>query len=988
MGVNTASKVVCDVQDEGSPLSVDGELRLNVRRSSKTPMKREYQFRVAAFLLGLTTLSAIAFAVINLKKEKEVSVPDDGIWWVEQHPDSTTDNVLVAQRVDEGGPGDLAGIKTGDRLVAISNSHIRNSADRMHQLYRQGGAYSKPVYTVVRDGVQLDVPLIPIPADKSLNDGLRLIGLIYLLIGLYVLLRRWTAPKSMHFYIFCLVSFVFYSFKYTGKFNTFDEIIYWSNIVAWLLQPALFLHFALTFPKHREFIRQHPWLLVAVYVPATLLLGLQIFAWQRLAASEVLRWNLDRLHMSYLAAYFIAAAAVLWDSYRRTGIPIVRQQMKWVTRGTILAVVPFLFYVFQFLRGATPGTATKLCGLALVFLPLTFGYAIVRYRLMDVDVIFKRGMVYALATAAIFTGYVMAIALAAAVSRGTRIEKTGTAGLIIVIFLTALVFNPLKNWIQKRIDRLFYRNRYDYRDTLVEFGRDLNSETDLDKMLSAVVDRLSSTLMVDRLAIFLASNDAPTSFMLAKSFGISSTQDLDLSFLSKDRPEFRQGHLFFDSTRQAVRETPSAQQTIAQLDLNYYIPCTVQNRVIAVLGLGKIMKGDFLSNEDVQLLETLAGYVGIAIQNAQLYASLEQKALAYERLKDFNENIVESISVGVLAVDLADRIESWNSQMEVMYAMPRADVLGKPLSEVAPAAFMEEYYRVRQNAGIHNLYKFRITTPAGDTRIANVAIAPLVTKRFNVIGRLIIVDDITERIQLETQLSQAEKMSSIGLLAAGVAHEVNTPLAVISSYAQMLSKQLQDDEKKNSLLEKITRQTFRASEIVNNLLNFSRTSGTEFAEIDINQVINDTLALLEHQLKTGKIKIEQEKLPHMPVIFGNAGKLQQVFLNLFLNAKDAMPQGGALRISTSNGDAVHVTVSDTGTGIAQEHIDRIYDPFFTTKSGAKDGQQRRGTGLGLSVTYGIIQEHAGKIRVESKPGEGTTFYLEFPMVRTRKAVNV
>jgi len=691
--------------------------------------------------------------------------------------------------------------------------------------------------------------------------------------------------------------------------------------------------------------------------------------------------------MAYLAAYFIAAAVILWDSYRRTRIPIVRQQMKWVTRGTILAVAPFLFYVFQFMRGATPGTATKICVLALVFLPLTFGYAIVRYRLMDVDVIFKRGMVYTLATGAIAVGYFFAIAIVAAVLRGTRIERTGTAGLIIAIFLTALLFDPLKNIIQRRIDRLFYRNRYDYRNTLVAFGRDLNSETDLDKMLSAVVDRLSSTLLVDRLAIFLASTDAPTTFTLAKSFGINSTQALDLSFLSKDRPEFLTGHLFFDNTRQALRETPAAQHAIAQLDLNYYIPCTVQSRVIAVLGLGKSMKGDFLSNEDVQLLETLAGYAGIAIQNAQLYASLEQKALAYERLKDFNENIVESISVGVLAVDLADRIESWNSQMEVMYAMPRSEVIGKPLSEVAPVAFMEEYYRVRQNAGIHNLYKFRLNTPAGDTRIANIAIAPLVTKRFSVIGRLIIVDDITERIQLETQLSQAEKMSSIGLLAAGVAHEVNTPLAVISSYTQMLSKQLQGDEKKNSLLEKITRQTFRASEIVNNLLNFSRTSGTEFAEIDINQVINDTLALLEHQLKTGKIKVEQEKSSHMPLIFGNAGKLQQVFLNLFLNAKDAMPQGGMLRISTSNGDAVHVTVSDTGTGIAQEHIERIYDPFFTTKTGSRDGQ-RRGTGLGLSVTYGIIQEHAGKIRVESRPGEGTIFYLEFPMVRTRKAVHV
>src|SRR5579859_7113933 len=987
MSRSAAFRVVSDVQNttwfssqqrQGDP----------TQRSSHSPMKRDYPFRVAAFLLGLATLSAIVFAVINFKNEKKTSIPDDGIWWVEQQPTSASQAVLLAQRVDAGGPGDLAGIKPGDRLVAISHVYIRNSAQRMQQIYRQG-VYSKAVYTVVRDGVQLDVPLIPIPADKSLNDGLRLIALIYLLIGLYVLLRRWTAPKSMHFYVFCLVSFIFYSFKYTGKLNQFDEIIYWSNVVAWLLQPALFLHFSITFPEVKGFCKRHPWVVPATYLPGIALLALHVGAVVFSAASELLRWNLDRIEMLYLTVYFVAAAGVLWHSYRNASSPILRQQMKWVTRGTVLAITPFtLFYVIPYLfgSGGTPSLAMKVSVLSLVFLPLTFGYAIVRYRLMDVDIIFKRGMAYTLATGAIVAVYFGAIAAAAEVIHA-KAPGTGPMGLVVAIAITALLFDPLKNWIQERIDRFFYRTRYDYRRTLVEFGRDLNSETDLDKMLSAVVDRLSSTLSVDRLAIFLASSDARGNFTLAKSFGLAATQNLDLSFLALKRPETEAGHLFFDSTRQAVRETPSAQQAIAQLDLNYYIPCTVQNRVIAVLGLGKIMKGDFLSNEDVQLLQTLAGYVGIAIQNAQLYASLEQKALAYERLKDFNENIVESISVGVLAVDLADRIESWNSQMEVMYAMPRSEVIGRPLSEVAPAAFMEEYYRVRQNAGIHNLYKFRLSTSAGDTRIANIAIAPLVTKRFSVIGRLIIVDDITERIQLETQLSQAEKMSSIGLLAAGVAHEVNTPLAVISSYAQMLSKQLQGDEKKNSLLDKITRQTFRASEIVNNLLNFSRTSGTEFAEIDIHQVINDTLALLEHQFKTGKIKIEQEKSQHMPFIFGNAGKLQQVFLNLFLNAKDAMPRGGTLRISTKNGDAVHVIVSDTGSGIAQEHIERIYDPFFTTKAAARNGE-RRGTGLGLSVTYGIIQEHAGKIRVESQPGEGTTFYLEFPMVRIRKAVNV
>jgi two-component system NtrC family sensor kinase len=201
----------------------------------------------------------------------------------------------------------------------------------------------------------------------------------------------------------------------------------------------------------------------------------------------------------------------------------------------------------------------------------------------------------------------------------------------------------------------------------------------------------------------------------------------------------------------------------------------------------------------------------------------------------------------------------------------------------------------------------------------------------------------------------------------------------------MLSKQLQGDPQRSALLEKITRQTFRASEIVNNLLNFSRTSGTEFADVNINKIITDTLALLEHQFKAAKIQVQDELAGHLPLINGNAGRLQQVFLNLFLNARDAMPNGGTLHIATSNGEGVSVAVSDTGTGIAQEHIHRIYDPFFTTKAAPREGQGK-GTGLGLSVSYGIIQEHAGKIRVESRQGEGTTFYLDFPL--TRKAVNV
>ena len=939
--------------------------------------------RLQATLLAVVTAGLVLLAVLNFRQEGETQQPNDGVWWAE----SSLGNGLIAERVLPDSPAQRAGIEPRDLLTAANESPTLRVADLERELYRTG-IYGKVSYAITRDGVPLDTPVIviPEPADRSLQHALRFIGLIYLAIGLYVLFRRWTAPRAMHFYLFCLVSFALNSLKFTGTWDVLDKTVFWFNELAVALQPALFLHFAVSFPVERLKGIRRRWLLPVLYAPGIALFCLWVTALNRWQATGLLRHRLEQVDYAYIAAFYVCSALLFIHSYSRPNPPLLRQQLKWLTRGTLLAVLPFtLLYAIPFLFDLRmPGLLTKLAGVSLVFLPLTFCWAIVRYRLMDTDLIFKRGVAYTLATGVLLGGYFGIIALAADLAHNRLPEGLRAWGEGIAIVAILAIFEPLKRKIQGWVDKAFDRHRYDYRKALVEFGRGLSSETDIEALLSSIVEQLPRTLLVSRVAVFLATE--PRGLRLAASHGLPSASvhsTLALGFLDFDRAADH-SHIFLENAQQALHLPPDQQRTAAMLDLNYYLPCRVQDgaitRTIAVIGLGRTIGGDFLSSEDVELLESLASYIGIALQNASLYSRLESKISEFERLKEFNENIVESINVGILAIDLEDKVESWNAQMEAMYAVSRSEAIGQDLSSVFPEGFVSALEAFRNEAGVHHLYKFPLTTRAGEQRTVNIAVAPLLSRDFVAVGRIILVDDITERISLENQLAQADKLSSIGLLAAGVAHEINTPLAVISSYAQMLSKQMRADARFGPVLEKITQQTFRASEIANGLLNFSRTSTTEFRETNLNQVIRDTLSLLDHQLKTAQVIVEVELAENLPAISGNPGKLQQVFLNLLLNAKESMPGGGRLRVATMVNGHVEALVSDSGSGIAPEHLKRIYDPFFTTKTTPRPGE-RRGTGLGLSVSYGIIQEHAGKIHVESAVGAGTTFHLEFPLIR-------
>ena len=965
---------------------------------------RELKFQFSGALLMILTVAAVICAFINFQQQSRFGLPDDGVTWVDAR------GSVVAAYVAPGGPADRVGIRRGDQVTKIAGASIETATDVSRVLVRVGSYYSA-TYTLRRHGVEFEAKPI---VGTALKNWAALywqyaVGLVYLGVGLFVLFRRGNAPRSFHFYILCLSSFALSCFHYTGKLNSFDKVMYYGNVLAGLFAPTIFLHFCMAFPERRGWFRRTSRVLV-VYLPATVLSVVFLAVSSGVVQVDVspveLNWMLDRIWIVFLTAMYLFGGWVLQRAYRRIEDPVVRQQMKWLRNGAILGVVPFaaVYAIPYGLLGVIPNEYMQAAVLSLVLIPVTWAYAIVRYRLMDVDIIFQQGYVYTLATMCVLGVFYALIFWVG------RVTDPGPTAAGVLILIAAFVFQPIRKWIQDALDRhVLYKDKYDYRLTLIEFARELSSETDLDALLRSAAERLRRTLSIDRVAFFLSDDDGRFRLRSPEQ-GRYDRRILDLGFLTSEQ---QRPYLFFEQTRHlldVVSKTwpASVRESIAELDLTYYLPCVVRGRTIAYLGVSRTDRGDFLTTEDLELLATVSGYIGIAIENARLYRSLARKMQEYERLKEYSENIVESINVGILAADLDNRVESWNSRLEQLTGVARDQAVGRRLEELLPAELVEQFGGTDGEGGVQHIYRFAlraraetnlIEMPANGTNghpampapeaagpealretILNVAVAPLVTKDLEQIGRLIIFDDITERDELERRLMQADKLSSVGLLAAGVAHEVNTPLAVISTYAQMLGKQVSGDDQKSKLLEKIAKQTFRASEIVNSLLNFSRTSTTTFDELDLNRVIQESLVLIEHQMEKAGIKVQLDLEEQIPSVKGNSGKLQQVFLNLFLNARDAMGAGGALSIRTRRqAETIGIDISDTGYGIQPENLNRIFDPFFTTKAAKK------GTGLGLSVSYGIVREHGGVIEVDSRPGEGTRFHLEFPVAR--KAVH-
>jgi two-component system NtrC family sensor kinase len=987
----------------------------------------------------LATVLFVVGGALNLSQRAYHQLPPtDGVDWA-QRADG-----IYAEKVIPGLAASRAGIAVGDKLIGIGldvdgdkTEEIISPADVPMYLEAAGVDgnltyfYQRPSYSFANNYYYADLRHIDtLPRWTASIVFLTLVGIIWLGVGIFVLFKQGShAPFVLHFATVCLAAFVFHTYRPLNLGQDFDEAIRLLDDIAFTFFVPLFIHFCLRYPVRSEIFDDSRWKTYLIYVPAILITIANLFfalvlhipakefatTLREFIVGYKIFPNLYLiLNVHFVAGISLGAGVLLWR-FSKNKQTLVRQRLKWAIWGTIAAIVPIL--IFQIAKGFVPSLTedyftSALITLPLALIPLSFGHSVVRYRLMDVDVVVRRALVYAMTTLAIAM-MIGAVALGLVfLAVGNNLSRTEITlrALIAIVAMAGIVLlsEPLKKFLQERADRFFYGERYDLRRGLLDFGRTLSATTAFDPLLNALTERLRQVLDVEKVAVFIESENGAENYRLAKSIGLSHNYKIPNDFRTMIRQKSAVTGIAradeFDLPEDEIIDETAHEKTegggirgkfekfgrngknIVRQELHYFVPCVARGKMVAVIGLGRASDGSLLSSEDLDILQTVSGYVAVAIENSLLYQEQEKRTEELALLKEFNESIVESVNVGLLAVDENGRITRCNTTFEDMLGLSREQTIGKFVEEIFDEAFALNLENILGQTRWHlteirNAYKLYTSSYDGKALILNVAIAPLRSVSSNQTGAIVVLENVTSRIKLEETLQQSEKLSSIGLLAAGVAHEVNTPLTGVSSYTQMLLGMIPETDPKHALLMKVQKQTERASNITNNLLNFSRAgNSSDFTEVDINKLLDDTLQLLEPQMRKSQIEVAKNYAETPPKIIGNAGKLQQVFTNLIINARDAMIGGGRITLETElveNGEVV-IKVSDTGEGISPENINKIYDPFFTTKGVGS------GTGLGLAVSYGIVQEHSGTIEVESEVGEGTSFRLVFPFAHKQQ----
>jgi nitrogen-specific signal transduction histidine kinase len=690
----------------------------------------------------------------------------------------------------------------------------------------------------------------------------------------------------------------------------------------------------------------------------------------------------------FLAIFFVGTGVVVIafcvrDLWRSSGIQKV--ELQFVIAGEIALAVLVAFSPF-----VERAIAAQVAPFRIVVFSLIIAYGIATRKIMDVGFFFRRVTSYAVLTAYLLALYALVWWLVSTASKPGFPLEGRTFGHIAAALAVAFAMAPARGISQRFANRLFIGSRgIDFQSTMNQAAGILKSVSTLQDLLDRFAKTIGEAVGTDRVFILLPEKDAYIQHYPA----MHAESDPEVLRRGRNDPtisylQTNQDVLVLDELHR-IRKTPQLEQAAEEMErMKIAVALGIFSRqhLAGVMLLGPRLSGRIYGAVEQNALQVLCGQLAVAIDNAQLFTEVENARI-------YNETLLENLTTGVIAAGADERVTVFNNEAGQITGLNPGDIIDYSLDRL-PAGLREilcETLRTgdRQENG-------ELVLSLGDhNAVVRASSSIFHGQEGEMLGALVVLTDITALKRLELQIRRSDRLASLGTLSAGMAHEIKNPLVSIKTFAQLLPERYQDSDFRDTFSNLIGHEIDRIDSLVNQLLRFARPAKPVLQPMHVHDVLEKSLQLVGHRLYQKEIKLTRSWEADVDTIRADADQLEQVFLNFFLNAMDAMNRGGELTVVTeihaatewvaaisgTHGDShevLRVTIRDDGEGIRKEDIPHVFDPFFTTKD--------YGTGLGLSVVHGIIQEHGGQIEVESELRKGTAFHIVLPLVRFAQGV--
>jgi PAS domain S-box-containing protein len=693
------------------------------------------------------------------------------------------------------------------------------------------------------------------------------------------------------------------------------------------------------------------------------------------------------------SAYFAAAILLLLvttcrDLRQTTGRE--HAEIAFILMGAIVTLTLTLI-IYQVL--ALFISSSKLLWLApyrVVLFSLLVAYGIATRKILEVGSFLRHAMSYVVLAAYLTALYLVVWWLASGALASLFPEEARSVASLIAAVVVAFAMAPAKGVSQRLADRLLPgARRLDFRATMRKATAILQSVSTLENLLARFAKTIGEAVNTDRIIILL-----PSRFGYAQRYPVpqSGTRLTHLEFREDESlVQYLQENaepIVLDELRR-IRPTPELERIarhMQHLEIAVVMGIFSREHLAGIMLLGPRLSGRIYGTVEQNALQVLCGQLAVAIDNAQLFTEVQNA-------KIYNETLLHNMTTGVIAASADGMITVFNTEAEQITQLCAEDLIDRPVAHLPGPVrtLMQETLRSGDRQEDRELV---LQHEAGSV-IARASSSVFHGQGGQVLGALVVLTDITALKRLELQIRRSDRLASLGTLSAGMAHEIKNPLVSIKTFAQLLPERYQDSDFRETFSNLIGHEIDRIDSLVNQLLRFARPAKPLLKPMHVHDVLEKSLMLVGHRLYQKEIKLSRSWNADVDTIRADADQMEQVFLNFFLNAMDAMKQGGELTVTTeirsaaewatvangANGhreEILRVSVRDNGEGIKSEDISHVFDPFFTTKD--------YGTGLGLSVVHGIIQEHGGQIEVESELAKGTAFHILLPLVRFEEEV--